>query len=163
MRVADGEFLLTYIRDSEGAVCMEQREILMNGTSMTMKLNHLSFPTYDLTATADFFEKYLGFEISTKLGDQAYILKRPGSDVVIEKAGYSHEWPKNVHLGFELPTVNDVRALYDRFKAEGVHMETEILETERGSRFFCRAPGGVMFEMNTRADASEKYRGTFDN
>ncbi len=135
----------------------------MTETTMTMKLNHMSFPTHDLPATAGFFEKYLGFTVSSKIGDQACIMKRSGIDVVIEHVGYSHEWPKNFHLGFELPSVAEVRDLYDRFKAEGIHMETEILETERGSRFFCRAPGGVMFEMNTRADAAEKYRGTFDN
>jgi hypothetical protein len=41
-------------------------------------------------------------------------------------------------------------------------METGVISHERGSRFFCRAPGGVMFELNTRADAAEPYRGTFD-
>jgi hypothetical protein len=41
-------------------------------------------------------------------------------------------------------------------------METPVIAHERGSRFFCRAPGGVMFELNTRADAAEAYRGTFD-
>lgn len=135
----------------------------MNSTTMTMKLNHLSFPTTDVAATAGFFEKYLGFTVSSKPMADVCIMKRPGFDVVIEQAGYAHEWPKNFHLGFELPSVEEVRGMYDRFKAEGVHMETDILSTERGSRFFCRAPGGVMFEMNTRADAAEKYRGTFGN
>jgi hypothetical protein len=41
-------------------------------------------------------------------------------------------------------------------------METDVISHECGSRFFCRAPGGVMFELNTRADASPKYRDTFD-
>jgi catechol 2,3-dioxygenase-like lactoylglutathione lyase family enzyme len=40
----------------------------MSDTSMTMKLNHLSFPTTDLPATAAFFEKYLGFSVSMKFG-----------------------------------------------------------------------------------------------
>jgi len=135
----------------------------MSLTTTVMKLNHLSFPTTDLPATAAFFEKYLEFTVSMHIGTEACILKRPGFDVVIEKAEYLYDWPKNFHLGFELPTVDDVRDLYDRFKADGVQMETEILSTERGSRFFCRAPGGVMFEMNTRADAAERYRGTFNN
>jgi hypothetical protein len=30
-------------------------------------------------------------------------------------------------------------------------METEVLSHPRGSRFFCRAPGGMMFEINTRS------------
>jgi hypothetical protein len=42
-------------------------------------------------------------------------------------------------------------------------METEVIAHVRGSRFFCRAPGEVMFEINTRADAAEALRGTFDN
>lgn len=40
-------------------------------------------------------------------------------------------------------------------------LETDVISHERGSRFFCRAPGGVIFELNTRADASPKYRDTF--
>jgi catechol 2,3-dioxygenase-like lactoylglutathione lyase family enzyme len=129
----------------------------------TMKLNHLSFPSTNLPATAAFFEKHLGFTIAAKIKTDAYILKRPGFDVVIENAEYPHEWPKNFHIGFELPTLGDVRELYDRFTANGVEMETEIFNNGRGSRFFCRAPGGVMFELNTRADATEQYLGSFDN
>jgi hypothetical protein len=94
----------------------------------------------------------------------AYILKRPGFDVVIATVPDGvPEYPKSFHVGFELPTLDDVHALYERFKANGVEMETGIFNNDRGSRFFCRAPGGVMFELNTRADASEEYRGTFDN
>lgn len=128
-----------------------------------MKLNHLSFPSANTEATAAFFERYLGFTIAGTW-DRSYILKRPGYDVVIDYAGAdAPEWPKNFHLGFELPNLEAVQALYARFKAEDVQMETEIFNNGRGSRFFCRAPGGVMFEMNTRRDAAPQYQGTFDN
>jgi hypothetical protein len=73
------------------------------------------------------------------------------------------EWPRAFHVGFELPSLDDVRDLYEPFKSEGVEMETDIFNNGRGSRFFCRAPGGVMFEMNTRSDAAPEYQGTFDN
>jgi hypothetical protein len=66
-------------------------------------------------------------------------------------------------VGFELPSLAAVRDLFERFTAYGVQMETGIFNNGRGSRFFCRAPGGVMFEMNTRVDAAPEYRGTFDN
>ncbi|WP_199731458.1 hypothetical protein [Paraburkholderia sp. RAU2J] len=46
--------------------------------------------------------------------------------------------------------------------AESVVMRTDVFKHERGSRFFCEVPGGVLVEINTRADADEKYRGTFD-
>jgi catechol 2,3-dioxygenase-like lactoylglutathione lyase family enzyme len=135
----------------------------MNDVIRTMKLNHLSFPSSDTAATAGFFERYLGFTIAGTW-EQSYILKRPGYDVVIDHAsGDAPQWPHAFHLGFELPTLDAVRDLYERFSAEGVQMETGIFNNGRGSRFFCRAPGGVMFEMNTRVDAAPEYRGTFDN
>lgn len=127
-----------------------------------MKLNHLSFPSADTLATAQFFERYLGFTIAGEWS-QSYILKRPGFDVVIDHVGdHVPAWPKNFHAGFELPDLDAVQTLYARFKAEGVTMETEVFNNGRGSRFFCREPGGVMFEINTRSDASDEYRDTFD-
>jgi catechol 2,3-dioxygenase-like lactoylglutathione lyase family enzyme len=132
-------------------------------TNITMKLNHLSFPSTDYAATAAFFEKHLGCTIASR-SDASVILKRPGFDIVIENAGTRREtWPENFHLGFELPTVADVRELCARFKADGVAIEQDFFKHPRGSRFFCRAPGGFMLEINTRADADAPYRGTFDN
>ncbi|WP_204117420.1 VOC family protein [Paraburkholderia sp. C35] len=135
----------------------------MTDVTQSMKLNHLSFPSADTTATAKFFEQYLGFTIAGTW-EKSYILKRPGYDVVIDHAtGDVPAWPANFHVGFELPDFEDVHALYERFKADGVQMETGIFNNGRGSRFFCRAPGGVMFELNTRRDAAPEYQGTFDN
>ncbi|WP_321788809.1 VOC family protein [Paraburkholderia sp. J94] len=135
----------------------------MTDVTQTMKLNHLSFPSSDTAATARFFERYLGFTIAGSW-EQSYILKRPGYDVVIDHtSSETPVWPGNFHVGFELPGVEDVQQLHARFKAEGVQMETDVFNNGRGSRFFCRAPGGVMFELNTRQDAAPKYQGTFDN
>ncbi|WP_414449957.1 VOC family protein [Burkholderia sp. 22PA0099] len=134
----------------------------MTDVTRSMKLNHLSFPSSDTAATARFFERYLGFTIAGTW-DRSYILKRPGFDVVIDDAGdETLAWPRNFHTGFELPDLDAVESLYARLKGEGVPMETAVFNNGRGSRFFCRAPGGVMFELNTRADASDEYRGTFD-
>lgn len=125
--------------------------------------HHLSFPSKDVPATAAFFERHLGLRIDAQM-DGFVILKRPGFDVVIDTAtDASQVWPKSFHVGFELPTVEDDRALHDRLASDGVEMETGVITHERGSRFFCRAPGGVMFEMNTRADAAPAYRATFQN
>jgi catechol 2,3-dioxygenase-like lactoylglutathione lyase family enzyme len=134
----------------------------MTDITQSMKLNHLSFPSADVPATAGFFERYLGFTVSSTWEGSA-ILKRPGFDVVIDHVRDAvPEYPRAFHAGFELASFDDVQALYDRFVAEGVEMETGIFNNGRGSRFFCRAPGGVMFELNTRADASPEYRATFE-
>ena len=152
----------------------------------SMKLNHMSFPTADVPATSTFFERYLGFTIAQKFEPNFYILKRPGFDVVIERTsaeaptpnilaqsgaprafaesvGGDAQWPKAFHLGFELPTADDVRSLREQLQADGFEPETGIFNPERGSRFFCRASGGVMIEFTTRADAAEQFRGTFDD
>ncbi|SAI66471.1 Glyoxalase-like domain [Bordetella ansorpii] len=134
----------------------------MTELTTAMKLNHLSFPSSDATATARFFENYLGFAVDGTW-DKSYILKRPGFDVVIEHVEAKPAWPTNFHGGFELPDAEAVQTLYARFKAEGVEMVSDVFNNGRGSRFFCRAPGGVMFEFNTRADVAAEYRGTFDN
>ncbi len=134
----------------------------MTDVTQSMKLNHLSFPSADTAATARFFERYLGFTIAG-MWEKSFIIKRPGFDVVIDHAcDYVPEWPGNFHVGFELPTLDAVRSLYARFQDEGVTLETGIFNNGRGSRFFCRAPGGVMFELNTRSDAAPEYQGRFD-
>lgn len=134
----------------------------MNDMTMNMKLNHLSFPSLDVAATATFFEQYLGCTVSFR-SPQAWILKRPGFDIVIESSAKDKvEWPHNFHLGFELPTVEAVRTLWEDFKADGVEIKTDFFKHERGSRFFCRVPGGVLVEINTREDADAPYRGTFN-
>jgi catechol 2,3-dioxygenase-like lactoylglutathione lyase family enzyme len=134
----------------------------MNLETARMKLNHLSFPSNDVAATAAFFEQQLGCSV-TPMGTSC-VLKRPGFDIVIEDArDYRVEWPRNFHLGLELPSLDEVRGAYARFKANGVEMAGEVFYHERGSRFFCVAPGGLLFEINTRADASEAYRETFES
>ncbi len=108
----------------------------MTETIQTMKLNHLSFPSSDTSATAHFFERYLGFTISGTW-EKCFILKRPGFDVVIDHVdGDVPQWPTNFHVGFELPSLDAVQELYARFKAEGVAMKTGVFNNGRGSRFF---------------------------
>jgi catechol 2,3-dioxygenase-like lactoylglutathione lyase family enzyme len=125
-----------------------------------MKLNHASFPSTNVSATATFFETHLGCTVAGR--GASWILKRPGFDIVIEDAGdHPVEWPHNFHIGFELATLDDVRALHERMIAAGVVMKSGVFKHERGSRFFCEVPGGVLVEINTRSDADEKYRASF--
>lgn len=120
----------------------------------TAKLNHLSFPTTNVAETAAFFEKYLGCEIVYK--SESYLLKRDGFDIVLDHVANDVEWPKSFHFGLELETLEEVHAMYQEFLAGGVQMESEVFNNSRGSRFFCRTPGGVMVEINTRADVQKE-------
>lgn len=132
----------------------------MSTVTQAMKFNHISFPSRDVAATAAFFERYLGCTVSSF--STSKILKRHDFDIVIEDAGERHvDWPHNFHIGFELPTVQDVEQLYGAFEAGGAQLDTAVIRHVRGSRFFGTIPGGVMVEINTRQDAAEEYRATF--
>ncbi len=126
----------------------------------TMKLNHLSFPSLDVDATASFFARHLGATV-TPMGTSA-VVKRHDADIVIEDAtGRRVDWPENFHIGFELPTAADVARLHDEFLAGGARMTTGLIRAPRGSRFFCEIPGGVLVEITRREDAAEPYRASF--
>ncbi len=119
--------------------------------SQQAKLIHLSFPSANVAETAEFFEKFLGCEVVA--AGQHCLLKRSGFDIVLEQVDdIEPVWPKNFHFGLEVETLEDVHSLYREFREGGVQMETEVFNNTRGSRFFCRAPGGVLIEVNTRED-----------
>ncbi|PLY40145.1 extradiol dioxygenase [Janthinobacterium sp. ROICE36] len=125
----------------------------------TGKLNHLSLPTADPTATAVFLEKYFGCEIVT--AGKNILLKHDGIDIVLDGTTAKSDWPANFHFGFEVETLQQVEQLHEAFYQEGVHMETEVFNNSRGSRFFCRTPEGVMIEVNTREDKQDDWRMLF--
>lgn len=131
----------------------------MPGINQTMKFNHISFPSTDVDETASFFVRYLGCTVSTFA--KSRILKRHDFDIVIEYTEANVAWPRNFHIGFEVPTAQDVVNLHAQLQSGGTHRLTGVLQHERGSRFFCEIPGGVQVEINTREDAVEEYRASF--
>ncbi len=126
----------------------------------SMKFNHISFPSRDVPATAAFFAQHLGCTLEAM--GSSRVLKRHDFDIVIEDAAdRAVNWPGNFHIGFELPSAQDVRALFQRFQAAGVTLATQVIAHARGSRFFAEVPGGVLVEINTREDAAAPYRAGF--
>ena len=132
----------------------------MSSANHTMRFNHISFPSRDVDATAAFFARHLGCTVSPM--GSSRIVKRHDFDIVIEDAaGRRVDWPENFHIGFELPSVQEVARLFQEFTDAGVRMTTGLIKPARGSRFFCEIPGGVLVEINTRADAANEYRASF--
>ncbi|WDZ94134.1 VOC family protein [Herbaspirillum sp. WKF16] len=125
----------------------------------TGTLNHLSLPTKDPIATARFLERHFACEIVT--AGEHVLLKRDGVDIVLDRVAGEPQWPGNFHLGFEMATLREVEELHQAFAAAGVHMETDVFNNSRGSRFFCRTPEGVMLEINTREDKQDGWQRLF--
>lgn len=132
----------------------------MSNVNHTMKFNHISFPCTDVDAAAAFFEQYLGCTVAA-FGDSR-IIKRHDFDIVLEGVGgHAVAWPHNFHIGFEVPTAQDVIDVYTQVQAGGADCATGVLQHARGSRFFCVIPGGVHVEINTREDAAPQFRASF--
>jgi catechol 2,3-dioxygenase-like lactoylglutathione lyase family enzyme len=131
----------------------------MSSINQTMKFNHISFPSTDVDATAGFFARYLGCTVSAFA--TLRIVKRHDFDIVIESAAAGVTWPHNFHIGFEVPTVQDVVDLQAQLQAGGAAGLTGVLGHARGTRFFCEVPGGVQVEINTRQNAAEAFRASF--
>lgn len=112
--------MLTLLARTTKVPRRNQENIDDRGHDQNHEAQSPQLPLKGSSGTAAFFERHLGFMIAAKIRTEAWILKRPGFDVVVENADYSHEWPKNFHIGFELPTIEGVRDLYERFKADGV-------------------------------------------
>ncbi|HEX7688005.1 MAG TPA: VOC family protein [Burkholderiaceae bacterium] len=123
-------------------------------------LNHLSFPSHDVPATAAFFERFLGFQVLAM--GTSRVLKKRSLDIVIEDArDRDVAWPGNFHLGIEVATRADLERMRADMLDAGVPMETDLFGHARGSRFFCWMPGRLMLEVNTREDAAPEFRRTF--
>lgn len=131
----------------------------MSTVTQTMKFNHISFPCTDVDAAAAFFQQYLGCTVSA-FGDSR-IVKRHDFDIVLEGVGDRPvAWPHNFHIGFEVPTAQDVIDVHAQVQAGGADCGA-VLQHTRGSRFFGVIPGGVQVEINTREDAAEQFRASF--
>ena len=129
----------------------------MTVVTSTIKLNQLSFPSTDIDATARLFERYFGFKGEASGGSRH--LKRPGFDIVIDNAeSRPGAWQMGLSLGFELPTVADVRELYARFRADGLDVSSGVMRHQRGSTFFFFFNVWAKIEIYTRADAADAIR-----
>lgn len=124
-----------------------------------MKLNHMSFPTVDVTTEAKFFEEHFGARIEfVDAATGSALLKHGENDIVLEAMKDTVPWHRDFHFGFEFETRREVDALYEQLKRAGVKLETGVFNrVGRGSRFFGRTPGGVQFEILTREDMESKW------
>lgn len=129
-------------------------------TETKIIFNHMSFPTRDVAAEAQFFKEFLGATIEfVDAASGSALLKHGGTDIVLDAMGDSVQWHKDFHFGFELETKRELDALYEKFRDSGVTLESDVHNrVGRGSRFFGRTPGGIQYEINTREDMDPKWR-----
>jgi lactoylglutathione lyase len=119
-----------------------------------MRLNHINLPLKDVTAGREFFETYFGFAtVDVKLNDTLSVLHgQDGFTLVLmadrlNKDG-NHLYPDAFHVGFFLPTDNDVNAIYNKLKDGGVYLEQEPQLIRKTFGFYFRHQG-ILIEIAT--------------
>jgi catechol 2,3-dioxygenase-like lactoylglutathione lyase family enzyme len=121
-----------------------------------MRLNHLDLHVPDVAATRDFFVVYFGFRLVEMRGrDGLAILEdNSGLQLVISnpiaKFG-SADTPtagwNTYHIGFNLPSSEDVDNIYNLLRAGGADVLKPPSAIRGEWRFYCFAPGRVLVEV----------------
>ena len=126
-----------------------------------MQLNHIDLAVPNVALTATFFKTALGFaEIQTKGNDGMTILKgSDGFELVLTRTSESNPaYPKTFHIGFLVPSEQDVHEAYRRVAASGIELPQPPRPVRGHLMFYCRAPGGILIEVSHRPSTASSKR-----
>jgi catechol 2,3-dioxygenase-like lactoylglutathione lyase family enzyme len=112
-----------------------------------MKMSHLAIGAKDVPACARFYRDYFGFRTIREGAEGGFLVNEDGFVLVIEEVEDVPELPPWFHYGFYPATHDEVRALFDRMKADGVRIAEELSEQGRFLVFFCLDPEGYRIEI----------------
>lgn len=120
-----------------------------------MQLKHANLVTPDVAASAEFFQRFFGFEIVDRRGADALAVMRGQDNFVLtlmkRKKSDPDRYPQTFHVGFYLESPELVAAKHAELLAAGLS-PGEVETTDRDgsvSTFYCACPGGIMVEVCT--------------
>jgi catechol 2,3-dioxygenase-like lactoylglutathione lyase family enzyme len=119
------------------------------------KLNHVDLQVSDVERSREFFENFFDFRCEYQRKGEIAILK--------DEAGFSlgvsnlfnsppPNYPPDFHIGFILEREDDIRPMYERFKAAGVSMKAEFSRRGPNVYFVCLAPDSIAVEVSAPKD-----------
>jgi catechol 2,3-dioxygenase-like lactoylglutathione lyase family enzyme len=120
-----------------------------------MKLNHLDLQVSDVSSARRFFERIFELRCTYQRRDEIAILE--------DEAGFSFGvsnlfgspapiYPPDFHIGFVLETEAHVRRMYDRVKAAGVPLKTDLAYGGPSLYFMCLGPDSLAIEVRAPRD-----------
>lgn len=116
-----------------------------------MKLNHVDLQVSDVSEARAFFETHFGFRcVYQREGQMAMLKDDAGFSLGVSNLFNSPppEYPPDFHVGFILEREDDVRELYERFKAADVPMKAEIGQGGPNIYFTCLGPDSIPVEVS---------------
>ena len=116
-----------------------------------MRMNHINLSVPDVPKTRAFFETYFGLHCSeSPQPEKIVILIDESDDSIIALSNFSknetYAYPAAFHVGFNLPSREDVDAMHARLAADG-HAVGKRIEFHGAWTFYLEAPGGFMVEV----------------
>ncbi|GGR02170.1 VOC family protein [Deinococcus ruber] len=111
-----------------------------------MKLDHLNLSVEDVAATQTFLQKYFGLRSVGQGGVNMAFLSDDNHSVITLMKAKNVRYPDSFHIGFVQPGVEQVNALYQRLKDDGVDVPPP--QKLHGSwTFYVPSPGGFTIEV----------------
>jgi catechol 2,3-dioxygenase-like lactoylglutathione lyase family enzyme len=127
-----------------------------------MRLNHLDLHVPDVAATRDFFVTYFNLRLIETRGANglAILADDAGLELVLsrpmKKFGSADQvdvGAATYHIGFILPTKEDVDRLYERLRTSAAELRDPPQSVRGGWLFYCLAPGRILVEVGWRSTA----------
>ena len=124
-----------------------------------MRLNHLDLHVADVAKTRNFFVTHFGLRHLETRGDDglAILQDNAGLELVISrpiaKLGGADQTALGCvtyHIGFLLPSRNEVDALYARLVVANVELAAAPRAMRGGWAFYVTAPGNILVEVSSR-------------
>lgn len=109
-----------------------------------MKINHLNLTVTDVTAAAEFLEKYFG--LRNQGGNKGFTVLFDDNGLVLSlMKGSEVSYPGTFHIGFIQESEERVNEINQRLKADGFDVAPP--ERHHGWTFYVQAPGGFTVEV----------------
>lgn len=93
-----------------------------------MKLNHLNLVVQNVATAVTFFETYFNFKCTLLKGDHVIAILTGADDftlVLMAPPDKNADYPKAFHIGFMLPTMDEVNTIYEKLKSGNILLEQE--------------------------------------
>lgn len=115
-----------------------------------MTLNHLHIAVPDVKKARKFYEDFFDMQLAFDHGDGVFLKDSTGFLLAIDplEGNEKVDFPSWYHFGFCLKSAAEVKAVFDKMKANGVEFAREYKEFgDEAANFFCWSPGPFKLEV----------------
>ncbi len=117
-----------------------------------MNMNHVHLAAADLEVTTSFYVTHFGFKLTERHGPGYFLRNVHGFLIALDPATSPDTFPTWFHLGFCLPTEQEVHKAHERFLSLGVLPVRKLLAASgEYASFFVQDPDGVRIEVSWHA------------